>query len=145
MESRVRRIHQGRLLFIRFCFCWIRFIITETRFLAYKRLYDLYVKGHMLIFAYSSCFDLYKRYFDFLIQVTFWFLHRSPFLIFAHRSVFIVCIQVVFDLYIRYFIFHEGHYLNFCCIKVFCCFWRTRSLAHFCIQGAVTLASTRIR
>ena len=26
MESRLRRIHQGRLLLIRFCFCWIQVI-----------------------------------------------------------------------------------------------------------------------
>ena len=28
MESRLRRIHQGRLLLIRFCFCWIQFITS---------------------------------------------------------------------------------------------------------------------
>ena len=31
MESRLRMIPQGRLLLIRFCFCWIHFIKTEAR------------------------------------------------------------------------------------------------------------------
>ena len=31
MESRLRRIHQGRLLLIRFCFCWIQVIKTKAR------------------------------------------------------------------------------------------------------------------